>query len=164
MPVLLTVQIDSVGRGDEMIPANVRTAANFYQNTGKLIHGASNIRAEDPDRTAILFNRRIDYRNRHVQVPNLPWYKKAFRIDHVKMDNDPEVWHAVEQLILRTIGQKNRSDSGDPTSRLRRSESRLIASRHRLLHRSDISPGHLTSSALGLVGSTGYLLSVALWR
>jgi hypothetical protein len=103
VPVLLTVQIDSVGRGDELIPANVRTAANFYQNNGRVIRGASNIRAADPNRTAILFNRRIDYRNRHVQIPKLPWYKKAFRTDHVKMDNDPEVWQAVEQLILRAI-------------------------------------------------------------
>jgi len=106
VPVLLTVQVDSVGRGDELIPANVRTAANFYQNNGRVIHGADNIRAEDPDRTAILFNRRIDYRNRHVQVPKLPWYKKAFRSDHVKMDNDPEVWQEVELLILRAIEQK----------------------------------------------------------
>jgi hypothetical protein len=38
VPVLLTIQIDSVGRGDEMIPPNVRSAA-----------------------TVILFNRRVDY-------------------------------------------------------------------------------------------------------
>ncbi len=40
VPVLLTVQVDSVGRGDELIPANVRTAANFYQDNGRVIHGA----------------------------------------------------------------------------------------------------------------------------
>jgi hypothetical protein len=106
VPVLLTVQIDSVGRGDEMIPPNVKTAANFYQDNGRLIRGANNIRAMDPNRTIILFNRRIDYRNRAVQVPKLPWYKKAFRTDHVKMDNDPEVWHEVERLILHAIEQK----------------------------------------------------------
>jgi hypothetical protein len=105
VPVLLTVQIDSVGRGDEIIPANVRTAANFYQNNGKIIRGANNIRAADPNRTTILFNRRIDYRNRHVQVRKLPWYKKAFRSDHVKMDSDPEVWQDVELLILRALEQ-----------------------------------------------------------
>jgi len=105
VPVLLTVQIDSVGRGDEMIPANVRTAANFYQNNGWLIHGAKNIRAADPNRTTILFNRRVDYRNRRVQMRKIPWYKKAFRTDHVKMDSDPEVWQEVELLILRAIEQ-----------------------------------------------------------
>jgi hypothetical protein len=103
VPVLLTVQIDSVGRGDEMIPANVRTAANFYQNTGRWIRGAKEIHAADPNRTAILFNRRIDYRNRNVQMRKLPWYKKAFRTDHLRMDNDPEVWQEVELLILHAI-------------------------------------------------------------
>jgi hypothetical protein len=88
-----------------MIPPNVRTAANFYQNTGRLIHGAKNIRATDPTRTTILFNRRIDYRKRDVQMRKLAWYKKAFRTDHLKMDNDPEVWHEVEQLILYAIEQ-----------------------------------------------------------
>jgi hypothetical protein len=105
VPVLLTIQIDSVGRGDEVIPPNVRTAANFYQNTGRLIRGAKNIRATDPTRTTILFNRRIDYHNRDVQIRKLPWYKKAFRTDHLKMDNDPAVWHEVEQLILHAIEQ-----------------------------------------------------------
>ena len=106
VPVLLTIQIDSVGRGDEMIPPNVRRAANFYQNNGRLIHGAKNIRAADSNRTVILFNRRIDYRNRDVQIRRLPWYKKAFRTDHLKMDNDPEVWQEVEQLILHAIEQE----------------------------------------------------------
>jgi hypothetical protein len=106
VPVLLTVQVDSVGRGDELIPANVSTAANFYQDNGRVIHGAKNIRAADPSRTVILFNRRIDYRNRRMQIPKLPWYKKAFRTDHVKMDNDPEVWQEVELLILRAIERK----------------------------------------------------------
>jgi len=105
VPVLLTIQIDSVGRGDEMIPLNVRTAANFYQNAGRLIRGAKTIRAADPKRTTILFNCRIDYRKRDVQMRKLPWYKKAFRTDHLKMDNDPEVWHEVEQLILHAIEQ-----------------------------------------------------------
>jgi hypothetical protein len=106
VPVLLTIQIDSVGRGDEMIPPNVRTAANFYQNNGRVIRGAQNIRATDPNRTVILFNRRIDYRKRDVQMRRLPWYKKAFRTDHLKMDNDPEVWKEVEQLIQHAIKQE----------------------------------------------------------
>jgi len=36
----------------------------------------------------------------------LPWYKKPFRTDHLKMDNDPEVWQEVEQLILHAIEQE----------------------------------------------------------
>jgi hypothetical protein len=106
VPVLLTIQIDSVGLGDEMIPPNVRTAANFYQNTGRVIRDAKNICAADPTRTVILFNCRIDYRKRDVQMRKLPWYKKAFRTDHLKMDNDPEVSHEVEQLILHAIQEQ----------------------------------------------------------
>jgi hypothetical protein len=39
VPVLLTVQVDSVGLRDSRIPANVRAAANFYQ------HDSSRFRA-----------------------------------------------------------------------------------------------------------------------
>ena len=106
VPILLTIQIDSVGRGDEMIPPNVKTAANFYQNNGRVIHGAKNIRATEPNRTVILFNRRINYRSRDVPMRRLPWYKKVFRTDHLRMDNDPEVWEEVEQLILHAMEQK----------------------------------------------------------
>jgi hypothetical protein len=49
VPILLTIQIDSVGRGDEMIPPNVKTAANFYQNNGRVIHGAKNIHATETE-------------------------------------------------------------------------------------------------------------------
>ena len=45
IPVLLTVQVDSVakvGQNDEVIPANVAEAANFYQTDG-LLHGRAQI-------------------------------------------------------------------------------------------------------------------------
>src|ERR1700693_579389 len=45
VPVALTVQIDSVGFEDAMIPANVARAANLYQLEDKLIHGRAEIRA-----------------------------------------------------------------------------------------------------------------------
>jgi hypothetical protein len=35
-----------------------------------------------------------------------PWYKKAFRTDHLKMDNDFDVWQEVELLILHAIEQE----------------------------------------------------------
>ena len=52
IPVLLTIQVDSISsihRNDELIPANVAQAANFYQSNG-LLHGQSEIRAADPIR------------------------------------------------------------------------------------------------------------------
>ena len=50
IPVLLTVQVDSVSKiheNDAIIPANVVQAANFYQTNGRL-HGQTGIRAADP--------------------------------------------------------------------------------------------------------------------
>src|SRR5262249_36813765 len=56
IPVLLTVQVDSVakvGQNDAVIPANVAEAANFYQTDG-LLHGRAEIRAEKGAGTQIL--------------------------------------------------------------------------------------------------------------
>ncbi len=104
IPILLTVQVDSVGRGDGMIPPNVRAAANIYQNNGRLIRGEAPIRAEDPTRTKILGNFRLDYANSPIDVSDLRWYKTLARIAHAKMDRDPKVWNKVEALILEALG------------------------------------------------------------
>ena len=104
IPILLTIQVDSVGRGDGMIPPNVRAAANIYQDDGHLIRGEAPIRAEDPTRTKILGNFRFDYANSPIDVSDLAWYKTLARIAHAKMDRDPEVWKKVETLILEALG------------------------------------------------------------
>jgi hypothetical protein len=107
VPVLLSIQIDSVGVGDGEIPPNVRRAANFYQHNGKIVHGESEIRAADPMHTTILFNEHRDYSNREIKVQK-PWWKTLLRKDHVKMDNDPEVWNQVEDLIVKEIASASR--------------------------------------------------------
>jgi hypothetical protein len=59
IPVLLTVQVDSVskrGENDAVIPANVAQAVNFYQPHG-LIHGRPQIRAEDPEHRRSWYSR-----------------------------------------------------------------------------------------------------------
>jgi hypothetical protein len=101
VPILLSIQIDSVGIGDGDIPVNVHRAANFYQTNGHIVHGEP-IRADDPKRTTVLFNQHYDYASKEVKV-NKPWWKKAFRSDHVKMDNDPDVWNQVQSLIVQEI-------------------------------------------------------------
>jgi hypothetical protein len=53
IPVELTVQIDSVGPGDEVIPGNVRSAANYYQRTLPILRGEKRIRAEDEKKTNV---------------------------------------------------------------------------------------------------------------
>lgn len=103
VPVLLTIQVDSVGRGDGLIPPNVRAAANLYQDNGRLIRGEAPIRAADSGRTRILGNFRFDYSNLDIDLSHLRWYKKIGRRAHAKMDRDPAVWRKVEELILTAL-------------------------------------------------------------
>lgn len=102
IPVLLTIQIDSVGRNDGEIPANVRRAANLFQSNGIVIRGQKKIVAQDPSATEIIGNFKFDYKNSEIDVSHIPWWKKFFRTAHTRMGLDPEVWALVEKLILET--------------------------------------------------------------
>ena len=102
VPIELTVQIDSIGRDDALIPPNVRSAANLYQTDGWFLDGEHPIRAEDPESTRILGNWRFDYSEppgSEISLDGVPWWKLAFRIPHARMDRDPEVWARVKELI-----------------------------------------------------------------
>ncbi|MEW6127613.1 MAG: hypothetical protein AB1757_11305 [Acidobacteriota bacterium] len=103
IPILLTVQIDSVGRGDRIIPSNVRRAANLFQRNGLFIKGEKAIRPEAADKTAIIGNYQFDYRNKNIDISEVSWLKKIFRVAHTRMEYDPEVWAKVEALILSEI-------------------------------------------------------------
>ena len=101
IPVLLTIQIDSVehfGVDDSVIPSNVAKAANFYQ-TGGLLHGREQIRAADPSRTSILANSRYDYVKNPVQCHGYPFWDRWFSKTHMQIECDPKVWGEVESLI-----------------------------------------------------------------
>ncbi len=113
VPILLTVQIDSVGLGDGKIPANVRRAANLYQRDGLLIEGEAPVVAEDPQRTEILGNFLYVYKDKEIDLSHESWWRKIFRIPHLKMENDPEVWAHVERLILDEVG-RNRAETAGP--------------------------------------------------
>ena len=105
IPVLLTVQVDSVkrfGSDDSVIPPNVARAANFYQPNG-MIRGRSEIRAADPAKTQILGNFRFDYKEHPIHCPEYPWYDKTFAKNHTEIDCDPAVWSRVEALIRQQI-------------------------------------------------------------
>jgi len=103
VPVLLTVQVDSVGRGDGIIPANVARAANLFQRNGLFIRGEPKIRAQDPSSTTIIGNFDFDYRNKKIDMSEVSWMKKLIRVAHVKMEFDPAVWALVEELIEKEI-------------------------------------------------------------
>lgn len=101
IPVLLTIQVDSVakfGEHDGLIPANVTEAVNFYQVTG-LLHGRREIRAADATHTRILGNFRFDYRASPLKCETYPWYSRVFTTSHVQIECDPQVWNQVESLI-----------------------------------------------------------------
>ncbi len=101
IPVLLTVQVDSVAKirqNDEVIPPNVSEAANFFQVDG-LLHGQTRIRAADEKHTTILGNFRMSYKSKEVACRKYPWYDKIFVKYHTEIECDPAVWSQVESLI-----------------------------------------------------------------
>jgi hypothetical protein len=106
IPVLLTIQIDSVsklGQNDEVIPANVAKAVNFYQPNGHP-HGRSEIRALDPSRTKIIGNFRFDYEAHPVHCyAAYPWWDRYFSKPHTEIECDPQVWNRVESLIRENL-------------------------------------------------------------
>jgi pimeloyl-ACP methyl ester carboxylesterase len=107
IPVLLTIQVDSVaklGEDDSLIPANVAHAANFYQSNG-LLHGRSEIHAADPSHTQIIGNFRFDYASNSVQCHGYPWFSQVFEEPHIEIECDPNVVKHVESLIRSKLPQ-----------------------------------------------------------
>jgi hypothetical protein len=105
IPVLLTVQVDSVGKfgeDDGSIPSNVAQAINFYQRNG-LLHGRPSIHAVDPANTRILGNLRLDYSVRHIDCRGFPWFARTFMLPHIEIENDPYVWGQICALIDATV-------------------------------------------------------------
>lgn len=105
IPVLLTVQVDSVAKPwqqDEFIPENVAVAVNFYQPHG-LLHGRQVIRAADDNRTQILGNVRFDYREKPVKCEGMPWIERALTPSHMQSECDPRLWGQVENLVRQRL-------------------------------------------------------------
>lgn len=105
VPVLLTVQVDSVAKlwqKDGIIPPNVAEAVNFYQPHG-IIHGRKEIVAQDPSKTRILGNYRFDYRQDPVKCEGTSWSDRTFTPGHMQSECDPRLWKQVEQLVLEQL-------------------------------------------------------------
>src|SRR5216684_4059614 len=101
IPVLLTIQVDSVAKmrqNDAIIPANVSEAVNFYQSDG-LLRGQPKIRAADEKHTKILGNYRFDYKSKNIKCDKYPWFLRVFAKYHTRIECDTEVWSQVESLI-----------------------------------------------------------------
>jgi len=106
VPVLLTVQVDSVGIHDQMIPANVLAAVNYYQHDPLTIQGRQQIRAADPAKTRILGNFAATYTRRSIDETNASWARRTFGGSHAKMELDPAIWSQVERYIVDAISRR----------------------------------------------------------
>jgi len=107
IPVLLTVQVDSVqkmGQKDDVIPSNVAEAMNFFQPDG-MLHGRKLIRAEDPSKTRILGNQALDYKHASLSCKGYPWHQRVFAKEHMYIECDPQVWAQIESLIRSKLPQ-----------------------------------------------------------
>jgi hypothetical protein len=120
IPVLLTVQVDSIakpGKDDSLAPPNVAQAVNFYQPHG-IVHGRQEIRAEDASRTQVLGNFRFDYANHPVAIQGASWFARTFARPHVSIENDPAVWSRIEKLIRSKLpapaGQQTVASATNP--------------------------------------------------
>ena len=105
IPVLLTIQVDSVRKPNEddgEIPPNVVQAVNFYQTEG-LLHGRSLIEAMDPKRTTILGNYESSYKTSPVSCASYPWFARTFMKPHIEIENDPSVWGKIAALIRAEV-------------------------------------------------------------
>jgi len=101
IPVYLTVLVDSVhkpGHRDAVIPQNVQNAVNFYQTKG-IIHGRAYIRAADSERTNIIGNFQMTYRDRQINCDNYSWIARHLNRPHHEIENDPVVWQQIASLI-----------------------------------------------------------------
>ena len=106
VPVLLTVQVDSVAKPwqhDDIIPDNVAAAVNFYQPNG-FIHGRQQIRAADESKTQILGNYRFDYHESPIKCDGASWFDRTITPDHMQSDCDPRLWSQVENLVRQRVG------------------------------------------------------------
>lgn len=100
--VLLTLQVDSVGLADGLVPENVRYALNLYQSDGLVIEGEHPVRALDASRTTVLGNWRFRYDRppgSTISLDAVPWWKLFLRVAHAKMDRDERVWDRVQAMI-----------------------------------------------------------------
>lgn len=107
IPVLLTVQVDSVGRTDHIIPSNVRAAVNFYQHELLTVWGETKISAADPQKTTILANKQFHYPPLLSDAPKPnTWVRWRFGGGHARMEADPIVWKEVESYIRQALKTK----------------------------------------------------------
>jgi hypothetical protein len=121
VPVMLTVQIDSVAKmwqHDSVIPDNVAAAVNFYQPHG-FLHGQPEITAADPAKTQIIGNYQVDYKKNPITCPGVSWADWLLTRGHVQSECDPRMWSQIEAMVrerLAPVGNNPTTSSVTPVS------------------------------------------------
>jgi hypothetical protein len=113
VPVMLTIQVDSVskdGEDDSLIPGNVAEAINFYQSRG-ILHGCSEIKPLDPARTKVLGNVQMRYQREPEECRPYPWYNRLLFKGHIAIECDPRLWAHIEALIRMHLPLNAASDA-----------------------------------------------------
>lgn len=113
VPVLLTVQVDSIAKAwqnDGIIPDNVAEAINYYQPHG-ILHGRTTITAADPVRTQVLGNYLEDYKKNPIDCPGATWFARVFTAGHMQSECDPHVWSQIEGMVRQRLASLSNSAS-----------------------------------------------------
>jgi len=124
IPVLLTVQVDSVAKlwqNDSVIPDNVAEAVNFYQPHG-IIHGRGQITAADAAKTAILGNYRFDYKKDPIECTGTLWFDRVFIPGHMQSECDPRLWSQIESMVRQRLSSPDNSAASASVSTAVRSQ------------------------------------------
>lgn len=100
--VRLVALVDAYGKDPYTVPPNVQAAANWFQRDHLFIKGAPLLRAEDPARTRILFNRKMSYKGRHGQfeIDEQSRMQTFFMGAHLVMEFDMPLWCEVEEMVI----------------------------------------------------------------
>ncbi len=109
IPVMLTVQIDSIAKmwqKDSVIPDNVAAAVNFYQPHG-ILRGEPEITAADPAKTRIIGNYLTDYKKNPIACPGATWADWVFTRGHVQCECDPRLWSQIEEMVRERLKPEN---------------------------------------------------------
>ena len=106
IPVLLTIQVDSVEKSNEddgSIPPNVHEAVNFYQTRGP-VHGRSRLPRWTRSRRRFWATTSRATASTPISCAGFPWFARAFMKPHIEIENDPAVWTRIEALIRAEAG------------------------------------------------------------
>jgi len=100
--VRLVAVVDAYGKDPYTVPTNVLAAANWFQRDHLFIKGAPELRAEDPARTRILFNRKLSYKGRRgeFEIDEQSRLQTFFMGEHLTIEFDMQLWRELEELVI----------------------------------------------------------------